>query len=325
MISRCRYCDKEAVIRIPYAKLSLCVDHFRGFIVSRVEDIIKRCKMVKQGDRVLLAVSGGKDSIALAHIMNNISDRIGFKLVILHIDLGIGEYSKKSREIVKNICNKLNLDNIIIDLRQDLGFTLPDFISRLRTRRICSLCGIVKRYIMNATAIELKLDAIATAHHADDILTYIVKNFVIQDYTYTRKLVPITRGIPGIAATKIKPFYEVYEKYIALYTMYSKLEFIDIECPYSKDNDLETIIRRFIDDIENKSPGIKISMLRRFANKYLQLGEEDITKNCSFCGLVSQKDICSFCKLTEKSFGKPLGIELRNKISEKFILGNSLA
>lgn len=316
--SRCRYCEKQASVKLPYAKLNLCIDHFREFIESRVGSTIRRYKIVKPGERILLAVSGGKDSISLANIMHKISSTINLKLVVLHIDLNIGEYSRRSRGAVEGICRRLGLEYIVVDLKNDLGFTLPDFVSRLRTRRVCSLCGIVKRYIMNAVAIESNADAIATAHHADDVLTYILKNFVLQDYSYMKKLLPINRGIPGIVATKIKPLYETYERDLALYAKYSNLDFVDMECPYKKENSMEITIRRFIEDLEDRSPGIKVAILRKFAKTHLaKAGDIEGYRSCSLCGLVSQGDRCVFCKLTEKCFGRPLGPSIREIIRQK--------
>jgi len=250
---RCRYCEKNAVVRIPYAKLNLCLDHFNKFIISKVRRTIERYKMINPKDKVLLAVSGGKDSITLTHIMHKISREIDFKSIVLHIDLGIGDYSRKSREIVENLCRNLGIDYIVFDLKNDLGLTLPEFIQRLRTHRICSLCGIIKRYIMNATALELNIDSVATAHHADDVFTYIIKDFILQDYEAMKKLVPINIGIPSIVAKKIKPMYEVYEYETAMYAIHNKLEFIDIECPYKKEKSLEDNVRKFIEDLEKKS------------------------------------------------------------------------
>jgi len=313
---RCRYCEKDAVVRIPYAKLNLCSDHFNEFIVSKVRRSIERYKMINPKDKVLLAVSGGKDSITLTHIMYKILRELDFKLIVLHIDLGIGEYSKKSREIVENLCKSLSIDYIVFDLKNDLSLTLPEFIQKLKTRRICSLCGIIKRYIMNAVALELNVDSVATAHHADDVLTYIIKDFILQDYEAMRKLVPISIGVPGIVAKKIKPMYEVYEYEAAMYVVRNKLEFIDIECPFKKVKSLEDSVRKFIEDLEKRSPGIKISFLRKFAKMYIGREVEGFRK-CRVCGLASSGDICSFCRLTEKSFGKPLGSKVREVIREK--------
>jgi uncharacterized protein (TIGR00269 family) len=272
--------------------------------------------MVSPGDKVLLAVSGGKDSIALTHIMHKISEKLGFELIVLHIDLGIEDYSKRSREIVENTCRNLGVNYVVLDLKNDLGLTLPEFVKKLKTRRICSLCGTIKRYVMNAAAIELNVSSIATAHHADDVLIYIMKNFILQDYEAMKKLVPVNNGVIGVVAKKIKPMYEIYEYEAALYAVHNKLEFIDRECPFKEVGSIEDNVRKFLEDLEKRSPGIKISFLRKFAKKYTgrEIGEFN---KCKVCGLASSSDICSFCRLTEKSFGKPLGPIVRSIFREK--------
>lgn len=317
--TRCRYCGAEAVVRVPYAKLNLCAEHFGKFVVDRVKEAFRRYGMAGPGAKILLALSGGKDSSSLAYIMREISSSMGFKLAALHIDLGIGEFSKRSREAVENVCRKLGIQLVLIDLKRDLGFDLIDLIRRLRSKRVCSLCGVVKRYVMNAVAIELNADAVATAHHADDVLTYIFKNFVIQDYNYMRKLLPVNMGIPNTVATRIKPLYEIYERDLVLYAKHLNIDFVDMDCPFAKEEGMETVIRKFVEDLEARAPGTKISILRKFVKAHLGV-QKDVEGygRCSSCGLVSLRDRCSFCKLTEKCFGKPLGPAVREIIRQRF-------
>lgn len=318
MVIRCRYCEKEAVVRVPYAKLRLCAEHFMEFVESRVRDTIERYRMIGRGDTVVIALSGGKDSSALAQILSRLSSSIGFKLLGLHIDLGIGDFSKRSRVAVENLCKKLGIECVVVDLEKDLGFTLPEFASRLRTHRVCSLCGIVKRYIMNAAAIELGVGLVATAHHADDMVKYIVKNFILQDYDALKKLRPVNRGVPGVVATRIKPMFEVYEKEAELYTSYAGLDYIAAECPYKGRTPMESAIEVFIDELEHGIPSIKISLLRKFASAQgVEPQEQRDIGRCRLCGLASRVDECAFCRLTQKAFGSPLGTRAREVIRSK--------
>jgi len=168
---RCGLCDREAFTYIPYARLRLCREHFGEFIRSKVVRAMDRYGMVGFGERILIAVSGGKDSMALLHIMNSISQERNLRVLALHIDLGIGEYSRRSREIVSMVAKSFGIDLIVYDLKRDLGLSLPEMKKSIR-RGMCSLCGLVKRYIMNTAAIELGA-TLATAHNADDIAIYI--------------------------------------------------------------------------------------------------------------------------------------------------------
>lgn len=322
MRTKCYYCDCQAIARVRYAKLSLRKSHLVEFVESRVEKAVRRYNMVKRGDKVVVAVSGGKDSVALLYIADSLAKRMEFDYIVLHIDLGIGEYSEKSRVTVEKHCRSLGADCIIIDLRRDLGFTLPDLISRLKTRRACSLCGAVKRYIMNATALGIKASSVATAHHADDMLVYLFKNFITQDYEALGKLSPVNRSIDDIVATKIKPMYEVYEKDIASYVVARGLEFTDAKCPFENMRGLELSIRRFLEEIEDKMPGMKIAILRRFAetSSQLRLWERraDISR-CESCGLISRGAECTFCKVTRRAYGQPMGPLVREVIKSKYV------
>lgn len=314
-MARCSICGRKAIEKIEYARKYLCSRHYTEFIEEKVRRSIKRYGLIKKGSKILLAVSGGKDSIMLLTILNKLSSEFHFKPYILHIDLGIGKYSLISREIVKKVVNEMNIPLIIIDLNDLLGAGIPELARKAR-RPPCSVCGIIKRYIMNAVAIEMKADAIATGHNLDDIMAFILKEFLQQNINGITKLVPRIDSINEAAAAKIRPLYEVFEREALIYILINKIDFVKEECPEVRRNTLNNVLKNHIYILEEKFPGIKYSFIRSFIrniNKYPKPHEKEPMK-CTVCGLISSSMECSYCKLTRKTHGKPLGMYTRRYI-----------
>ena len=315
---KCSLCDEPAVTRISYAKLRLCKKHFIEFIERRVLEALKRYRMVDKGYRVLVAVSGGKDSSAMLYILNKISRELGFEIIALHIDLGIGEYSKRCREAAEKLCKEINTPLIVLEIKELLGLTLPEIVSRSR-RPPCSVCGLLKRYLINAVAYEAKADVVALGHHLDDLIPYILKNFILQNIAEISKLGPKTETVNGFVG-RIRPLYEVSESEIALYAMLNNLPVVLDECPYSPSGrGIEAEIRKFINSLEAKHPGMKIAFARAVARNidfYKRGGEEKQIMKCSVCGFPSNSELCSFCRLTAKVLGSPQGGRVRDEIKK---------
>jgi uncharacterized protein (TIGR00269 family) len=309
---KCHYCEREAVVRLPYAKLNLCEKHFEEYLLRKLERSIARYGMFKKGERVVVGVSGGKDSIVLADLLSKLGSA---KLLIVHVDLGIGEYSRKSSEVVRKFSVERGLDYFIVRLL-DYNTSIPELASSLRSRRPCSICGVVKRYVLNAVALDLGFDAVATAHHGDDISVYILKSFLTQDYDQLYKNSPVNPGIKGLAAKRVKPFYEFYEFEIEKFAEAKNLMYVSEKCPFKHIGWLEKIIRELLEKAEEEAPGFKIALLRSHARRVLAVegGRAEKPKACASCGLISEGLECSFCRLTRRALGYPLGFQLRRSI-----------
>ena len=318
-VIKCSYCDEPAVTIIRYAKLRLCKKHFTEFIVRKVRRSIERYRLIESGWRVLVAVSGGKDSNSLLHILAKLSKEMNFEIIALHIDLGIGEYSKKSREAVEKLCKSLGVPLIIVDLRELIGAGLPDIVARTR-RPACSVCGLIKRYIINVVGVELGADVVALGHHLDDLLPYIFKNFILQNLGEISKLGPRTESDEGLVG-RIRPLYEVLESEIMLYTTLESIPVVNETCPLSiKRRSLESEVRDFLERLESRSPGFKIGFARSIARNidfYRRgLANSKPLRRCAYCGMPTSEDVCAFCKLTERTLGKPMGPIVREKVRE---------
>ena len=250
--------------------------------------------------------------------MNRLRGVVNFKLVALHINLGIDTYSKISEEIVRSVCRSLGINLVVVNIKELIGFSIPEMAKKVH-RSVCSICGLVKRYVMNASAIELGADSIATGHNMDDLIANIVKEFLNMNIEGLVKLVPRTESIDGIAIGRIRPFYETSEMECLLYSLLNELPFIRFSCPYIDLSGIDRLIKKYINDLDYRHPGIKVSFIRKFV-KNIPLLSSHVSKakimKCDSCGLISQGDECSFCKLTRRLVGKPLGFEIRRYLRE---------
>ncbi|MEM4478566.1 MAG: ATP-binding protein [Candidatus Methanomethylicaceae archaeon] len=307
---KCHYCSSESSTYIKYAKMHLCKEHFINFIDRKIESSLKRYKMLEEKSKLLLAISGGKDSI----VMLNSLSKLKLNILALYLDLGLGNYSNEAKKICEEITSILGVNFITISLKDLIGIDLPSLAKKAH-RPYCSVCGIVKRYLLNIAALYSKVDKIAMGHHLDDLLTFIFKNFIIQRMEDISKLGPKTESMEGLIG-RIRPLYEVSEEETRLYVEFSNLPYLESKCPYMFRGDLEILLRDFINKLEDNFPGIKISMIRYIAKNINKFKIESKWSYCKNCGHPSISEYCSFCKITKKAIGEMYGNIVKEKIAK---------
>jgi len=316
VVAKCSLCGEPAVAYVRYQRRHLCARHYSEFVEGKVRRALKRYRMVGRGDIILVAVSGGKDSAAVLGVLAKLSREFRYRVVALHIDLGIGEYSRRSREAAVSLSDRLGVPLIVVDLKEAIGVTIPE-IARMSRRPVCSVCGLVKRYVMNAVAVEVGASALALGHNADDLAVYNLKSFINQDLEAISKLGPKTESVRGVAVGRIRPLYEVYEKEAFLYAFLSGLPFIHDECPYVETRSIERRLKESLNTLENERPGTKIMMVRSIARRIKDYPRPSgRMSKCSVCGLLSSGEICSFCRLTSKILGEAKGPTLRKYVAK---------
>ncbi len=309
----CTFCAQEAVIRIPHRGLKLCKEHFINYVQTEVENTISRFSMLDNVRKLLVTVSGGKDSAVLLHVLKEVCDRKKVKILALTIDLGISNYSEECVRKASELCKQLGVDHIIVKL-SDYGFTIDDvkkFEKKLR-RPVCSVCGLVKRYLFNKIAIEEQCDAIATGHNMVDICQYILMNILNGNIEYLTKLTPVTEGEEGLIK-RIRPLYFIHEKETRLYAEILKLPVVDRACPYSErgtfstrksKQPLQEYVRAFLMELDEKYPGTLYYFVENFLRKTLpsiNVRQSQQFRRCKICGLPTTRDseICAFCHIVD--------------------------
>ena len=298
---RCAYCRGRASIMLPYARMALCNRHFPDYIVGRVAKTIERYRLFGRGDRVLLGISGGKDSVALASILSRLRGDVGYKVHCLHIDLGIPGYSEESRGVVLEVSRRLGAPLSIISLRESIGVGIPELASATG-REPCSICGTVKRYILNAAASKWGVDVVATGHNLDDLTTYMLKSLLRGDYEAAAKLSPKSERVGGLVS-RVRPLAEVSEEEAKLYVVVEGLPHVARECPLAPTESFDLEIRRFLNLLEKRHPSTKIGFYRASVRR-LKRAEDLEVRGCSVCGMPASGDTCGFCKAIIRSVGE---------------------
>ncbi len=312
---RCFKCGRQAAVRVRYARMNLCRDHFAEYVEMRVARVAERHNMFDGIRKLIIALSGGKDSTSLAHIIMRHRDAFRIKEIYgLHLDLGIDGFSEESSHVVRKVCRELNLKCFVLPLRDLIGYSLPELI-RISRRPPCSLCGMLKRYLINVVSVELDADAVALGHHMDDLLVFALKDFLVQGNFRMIKLSPVTLGIKGVMAAKLRILHETCEDDIILYANIRGIEYVRSPCPYKYVDNFKAVIREMLDKLEASSPGFKISLMRRLI-KVADVKAEGEVIRCKYCGMPSSSGTCSFCKFTERSLGKPLGYDVRSRVRD---------
>lgn len=291
---KCLKCNRKAVIRsrIGY----LCKDHFKEYYLNEIKKTIKKYNMFDENSRILVAVSGGKDSSALAYALNE----LGFKFEGLYINLEIKGYSEKCMKNVEELFDLLDKKLNIINV-SDYGVK----IRRVGPRNVCSVCGIVKRYLMNKFAYENKFDVLVTAHNLTDILSFFFNNLYSNTIEYFVKLDPVSERKDKLVK-KVKPLFFITEKENLVFCIINKINFCSYRCPYSKGT-TQLEWKKIILSIENVKKDIQYRLVRTLLNlkRNIKLKEEGY-HFCKVCGYPtkSKDKICSFCKIKNyfKSF-----------------------
>jgi len=296
---RCIKCKTPTGIFIPHHKLSLCKEHYVEWYQQRVETTIRKFRMFTRDDRILVAVSGGKDSLALWHALVS----LGYEADGFIIDLGFGQFSEDSIHVSQKLASSLGRPLHVMDLNKE--FYSINEIKKKDRRPICSICGTVKRYLINLYAKKLGYQVVATGHNLDDEVAVLLVNTLSWNVEYLRRQYPVLKEGNGFVR-KIKPLCKTTEMENRTYVEVNEIEFVEYKCPYSK-GATSIEYKKFIEDLENTSPGTKLRFYSEFLRKVyplLQKGVEDQgVKPCKVCGEPTSGEVCAVCLIKQKMSG----------------------
>ena len=299
---KCKVCGSPAVVNMRQHRLGLCGEHFVEWFVSHTQRAIEKNRMFSPGDRVLLAVSGGKDSLALWDVLL----RLGYEVEGLYVDLGIDErdYSEQSRLMVERFAEERDrAPYTVVDVQESYEKSVPQVALERRGRKVCSVCGLVKRHIMNRIAYEGGFAALATGHNLDDETAVLFQNTLHWQIGYLSRQAPLLPSTHPRLARKVKPFFRFYERDTAAYALVQGIEYIYDECPYST-GATSIFYKELLNQLESRSRGAKqqfyLEFLRaRERDRLLPAnGEMPDLNECERCGQpTSAPEVCAFCRL----------------------------
>ncbi len=308
---RCKKCKDKAVIGLPRHNAAFCKPCFKGYVQEQVARAIKAERMFAPGDRILVAVSGGKDSLALWDILL----KLGYRTDALYVDLGIPGYSATSRAKVETFLEStakpLGAQLLIHTVQEAEGAGIRE-LADLIHRPTCSACGTIKRYQFNRVAIQEHYDVMATGHNLDDEAARLLGNVLHWQEDYLEKQGPsLPASVDGFAK-KVKPLYRLAEREVAAYAVLNRIDYIVEECPMAKGSKM-LLYKEVLNRLEAESPGTKQTFYWRFLDRQARkqpapasMAEKDqaTLHPCTICAQPTTAVVCTYCKMMARASEK---------------------
>ena len=294
---RCDLCSREAVTLIKYNGTHLCDEHFKTYVEKRVKKEIRKQIKLYPGDKIAVAVSGGKDSMVTLHMLDIIfGERTDVEIHSISIDEGIKGYRPPSLDIVREFCEGRDIQMHLRSFSEE-GADMDVVAPLSGENSPCTYCGVMRRKLMNDEARRIGARYLATGHNLDDMAQSIMMNFVRGDIERLARLGPHTKVQPGLIP-RFLPLRMVPEKESLLYAMVSGIPYWDGECPYYE-GALRNQYRGIVDELEMRSPGSRFSILSSYDTlkpmlisgfqpadlRFCECGEPTLGVRCKACEL----------------------------------------
>lgn len=307
----CIYCNKKSlVIHRKYSGEFLCSDCFIKSIEKNIKKTISKYQMLKPHDTIVVAVSGGKDSIALLYNLIKIQEKKygAVPVIALTIDEGIKGYRSKSIINAQNFCKKYGIEHKVIRFKDHFGKTLDEIIaikiSSSDYQYACNYCATIRRRLLNEGAKDLNADVLAMGHNLTDIAETFLMNILFKRFQLISNqyiLKDTHKGANKYFIKKITPLMRIPEEEIFLYSNLKKFNYYPSHCPFrDKDPILRKRVLDFIQDCKTYSPEIEFNLL----NGFLELSEslynasnDSLIKLCKQCGYpCGVTETCTYCR-----------------------------
>jgi uncharacterized protein (TIGR00269 family) len=287
-------------VEIRRSRTAYCARCYPDWFRTQVQERIGHERMFRRDDKLLVAVSGGKDSLALWHALT----RLGYHADGMYIRLGIADYSRRSQAKSEAFAAQHGLKLHQVDLEEAQGFTVPDLLDT-RSGKPCAACGTVKRYHFNKVAADLGYDVVATGHNLDDEAATLFGNVIHWNVDYLGRQGPVLESThPGLVR-KVKPLYRLSERETAAYAIVERIDYILEECPMAK-GAKSLAYKDMLNSLEEEQPGAKyrflVGFLKEGRRSVADAGFDQATdlKGCARCGQPTTGELCAYCRMAER-------------------------
>jgi uncharacterized protein (TIGR00269 family) len=305
----CNICKRrQAFFFRPYSGEKLCRRCFAQSIEEKVRATIAKYQMLNFDDKIAVAVSGGKDSVSLLHILAKIEKKQPkASIVAITVDEGIKGYRDEALKIASENCDELGIKHVVTSFRELYDFTLDEIVKRLKQKgeselTPCAYCGVLRRKALNIAARNIKADKLATAHTLDDEAQTILLNIFHGDVLRIAREKPVTDEAHPKLVQKVKPFCEIPEKETALYAYVRKIRFQSTPCPYASEA-LRNDIRIMLNRMEEKHAGIKFTVFKsmeKIRPALEEIAKKEGLRECDKCGEPTAERTCRTCQMLKK-------------------------
>lgn len=292
----CSVCSERSVVNFskPFCKV-----HFFEDVESRVLETIREERLVEPGDKVLVACSGGKDSVLLLRVLSKFFPG---QVVALLVDEGIEGYRSDTVKFFLRFVKEWGVPFVIKSFREEFGSSMDENVKRVSVSP-CYVCGVFRRSVINRVARELGCSKVATGHNLDDEVQTVLMNLFMGDVLRQARLGFSTGVVVHDKFVKrVKPLRRVLEKESLAYSLLMGWGLSFVECPYSR-HAFRLFVAELLNEFESKHKGSKVGLLRNFdfLKRFIDvsvvggvsLGE------CVACGEPCSGSLCKKCKLLE--------------------------
>ncbi|MCK9595971.1 TIGR00269 family protein [Candidatus Pacearchaeota archaeon] len=270
-------------------------------IELKVKQTLAKIKLNKK-EKILIALSGGKDSTVTAYLLK----KLGYNIEGFHINLSMGDYSKKCLEAVRKLCNDWGIKLHLYNIKDEMGGSMCYIRTAIQTShgkglKNCAICGVIKKWIMNREARKLKVNKIATGHNLDDETQTFLMNILKGSPQLSANSGAITKNVKDKKfITRIKPLFYCDENEIRNYSKKKKLPVVYEKCPCALDS-YRIQVRKFVDGLTTKEKENIMNNFDKLSDKIQKLKSADSELNyCEKCGEPSRKKVCRMCEMIKK-------------------------
>ncbi|MCD6111304.1 MAG: TIGR00269 family protein [Thermoplasmata archaeon] len=303
---KCSKCGRDAVIYQPYSGQSLCERHFEESVLTRFKQELRRQGEFKRGKRIAVALSGGKDSSVLLHLLKRIfRERGDIELTAITVDEGIAGYRDISLQIAKRLTKKLGVEHVTVSFKEELGLTLDEMVSLQPPRGPCTYCGVFRRRLLNEAALSAGADYLALGHTLDDFAQSVLMNIFTADVKKLIRLGPHSRVREGFVP-RILPMIQIPEKESLLYAILNNLEIQHEECPYAV-RAHRGLYREILEKMEDAAAGTRhriVKFHREVLPALLERSLHEPLRACEMCGRPTVGKVCKVCELKREIYEK---------------------
>ncbi|MHA1916024.1 MAG: ATP-binding protein [Promethearchaeota archaeon] len=311
---KCTRCNNSIIIQRKYSGENLCPTCFETSIEKIIYKTISKYKMVTPSDKIIVALSGGKDSFSLLYNLDKIQKRLYHSepIIALTIDEGIKDYRENSVKNAIELCKNLNIEHKIISFKEKVGYSLDDIIVKKKTlpnyKYACNYCATIRRRLLNDGAKELGGTVLAMGHNLTDVAETFLMNILhkrlhLISNQYMRK--EENAQISSYFLKKITPLMRIPEEEIFLYVNIKKFNYYPSHCPFrEKDPILRKRVLEFIQECKKFSPEIEYNLFKGFLELSAILythSEKRQYNNCQTCGYPCGKaQVCNYCSFIKE-------------------------
>jgi cytoplasmic tRNA 2-thiolation protein 1 len=294
----CVRCGKKGFHTRRYSGETLCSTCFQDSIIDKTRRTVSRYNMIAPGERVAVAVSGGKDSLSLLKVLVGLYGPHRNSIVAVSVDEGVKGYRDEALEHAQTVAADLGVEHLTTSYQETFGFSLDQALGwKEREMSSCSFCGVFRRRAIDEAAAKVEASVVATAHNLDDFVQTFLMNMMHGDVARLGWLDP-SHTDDSFPIRRVKPFMEIYEEEVALFAHLSGIPFQTVSCPYMHEG-LRSEVRDYLNVMEASHPGMKNVLLRSSLDVISRFSHSSEKRSlpCANCGKPSSSGLCNVCRM----------------------------